>query len=634
MSETRKLAAILASDVVGYSRLAGADEERILARLRTLRSDVIDPTISVHHGRVVKRTGDGSIVEFRSVVDAVRCAIEVQYAMIERNAGVAPDKRIEFRIGIHLGDVVEESDGDLMGDGVNIAARLEGVAKPGAICLSEQAYWQVKGRLDLAVADLGQTQLKNIAEPIRVYSLQVGVPASPKARGIFARWPALAAAFVVALLAAGGYSWHSGLASRMLSASVAKDKLATAPRSSIVVLPFENLSGDPEQEYFADGLTDDLTTDLSHIPGSFVIARNTAFTYKGKAVDAKEIGRELGVRYVLEGSVRGAGETVEVNAQLISTETGAHVWADRFEGERNKLGELQVEFVARLANSLGVELVRAEALRAIRERPNNPNAVDLVIRGWAAWDKGFTAANVNEAIGDFERALQLDPKYPMAKIGLAEGLVERVIGTMGGNKAIDLPHAEALVTSALSEQPDNALAHFVKANLAFARRQFNDMLSELDVAIEDDRNFAAAYNQRGVAHTLLGRAKEAIPEIETALRLSPRDPSRNAWEFNMCNAYSFLAEWEKAVEWCQKSIATNAGHWPPYAGLAAANSWLGHDAEAKAAVASLLKLKPRLTVQQLTSLKLSDDPQFLREVQPIVEGLRKAGLPEGDAKTN
>jgi adenylate cyclase len=631
MTESRKLAAILAADVVGFSRLAGADEDRTLARLRALRSDLIDPTIAVHNGRVAKRTGDGAIVEFRSVVDAVRCAIEIQHAMAERNAGVPEDRRIVFRIGVHLGDVVEESDGDLMGDGVNVAARLEGICEPGCVCLSEDAYRQVKGRLDLAVTDLGPTQLKNIADPIRVYSLQVGVPAPPKARGLSVRLPALAAALAVALLAAGFYAWHSWLASHVLGASVAADKLATAPRNSIVVLPFENLSGDPEQEYFADGLTDDLTTDLSHIPGSFVIARNTAFTYKGKAVDAKEIGRELGVRYVLEGSVRRAGETVEVNAQLISTETGAHIWADRFEGERGKVGELQAEFVTRLAHSLDVALLRAENLRAMRERPNNPNAVDLLLRGWATWDKGFTAANVNEAIGYWERALQLDPNYTTAKIALAEGLVERIIGVMGGNRAVDLPRAEALVASALSDQPDSAQAHFAKANLAFARGQFNDMLPELNVAIENDQNFAGAYNQRGVAYTLLGRAKEAIPEIETALRLSPRDPTRNAWEFNMCNAYALLAEWEKAVEWCQKSIATNAGFWLPYVDLAAANSWLGQDAEAKAAVASLLKLKPGLTMQQLMGLKFSGDPQFLRELQPIAEGLRKAGLPEGEA---
>jgi adenylate cyclase len=270
MSETRKLAAILVSDVVGYSRLAGADEDRILARLRTLRSDLIDPTIAVHHGRIVKRTGDGSIIEFRSVVDAVNCAIEVQRAMVERNAEVAPDKRIEFRIGIHLGDVVEESDGDLMGDGVNIAARLEGVAKPGAVCLSEQAYWQVKSRLDLKVTDLGATELKNIAEPIRVYSLEGGRPADAK--------PATAPA----------------------------PEKSAPPRLSIVVLPFANIGGDSKQEHFVDGVTESLTTDLSRIRSAVVIARDTAFTYKGKPLDVKTIGRDLNVRYVLRAAFSGA----------------------------------------------------------------------------------------------------------------------------------------------------------------------------------------------------------------------------------------------------------------------------------------------------------------------------------------
>ena len=428
--------------MVGYSRIAGADEDRILARLRTLRSDLIDPTIAVHHGRVVKRTGDGAIVEFCSVVDAVNLAIEVQRAMVERNAGVAPDKRIEFRIGIHLGDVVEEADGDLMGDGVNIAARLEGVAEPGAICLSEDAYRQVKGPLDLAVTDLGPIQLKNIAEPVRVYSLEVGQPAqakpaatvvaaksesapnSPKPRA-FLRWPALAAVLALALLAMGAFAWRAGYAPRFMTASV-DDKLAHAPRLSIVVLPFENMSGDKEQDYFADGITDDLTTDLSHLPDSFVIARNTAFTYKGKSVDVKAIGREFGVRYVLEGSVRRLGEKVEINAQLISTQTGAHVWADRFDGERNKLSELQVDVVSRLANSLGVELVRAEAMRSMRERPNNPDAVDLVMRARA---KGYSTANNkpmnSDMIGLYEQALGLDPQNEPAMVGLSFALNER-----------------------------------------------------------------------------------------------------------------------------------------------------------------------------------------------------------------
>ena len=295
MAETRKLAAILVSDVAGYSRLAGSDEDRILARLRALRSDLIDPTIAVHNGRVVKRTGDGALVEFRSVVDAVRCAIEVQNGMVERNAGLPPERRIEFRIGIHLGDVVEESDGDLMGDGINIAARLEGIAKPGAICLSEDAYRQVKARLDLAVSDLGTTQLKNIAEPLRVYSLEVAKPAQAK--------PAA----------------QSGHAAPEEPSAL----LALPDRPSIAVLAFQNMSGDPEQEYFADGMVEDIIAGLSRIKWLFVIARNSSFVYKGKAVDVRQVGRELGVRYVLEGSVRKAGDSVRITAQLLEAETGS-----------------------------------------------------------------------------------------------------------------------------------------------------------------------------------------------------------------------------------------------------------------------------------------------------------------------
>ena len=314
--------------MVGYSRLAGADEDRTLARLRALRSDLIDPTISVHHGRIVKRTGDGSVIEFRSVVDAVRCALEVQHAMVERNAGVAPEKRIEFRIGIHLGDVVEESDGDLMGDGVNIAARLEGICKPGAVCLSEDAYRQVSGRLDMAVTDLGQTELKNIERSIRVYSLQVGVPAQakpateatpaePKKRSMLA--PLVAGIVALVVVAAG--AWYFLGANRI--AITGLNAPAPPAHLSIVVLPFTNLSNDPAQDYFADGITENLTTDLSRIRNSFVIARNTAFTFKGKALDAKEIGKELGVRYVLEGSVQRDQNRMRVNAQLIDAQSGA-----------------------------------------------------------------------------------------------------------------------------------------------------------------------------------------------------------------------------------------------------------------------------------------------------------------------
>ena len=309
MSEIRKLAAILVADVVGYSRLAGTDEERTLARLRGLRSDLIDPAIAAHHGRIVKRTGDGAVVEFRSAVDAVRCAIEVQNGMVERNAGLPDGRRIEFRIGVHIGDVVEESDGDLMGDGVNIAARLEGIAEPGEVCLSEDAYRQVKTRLDLLVSDLGARELKNIAEPVRVYSLQVGArrEAPPT----------------------------------VVPAPAQPVRQAPSDKPSIAVLPFANMSGDAEQEYFADGISEDIITALSKLSQLFVIARNSTFTFKGKSVHVSEIGKSLGVRYVLEGSVRKSGQRVRITAQLIDATTGGHLWAERFDRDLTDIFAVQ-----------------------------------------------------------------------------------------------------------------------------------------------------------------------------------------------------------------------------------------------------------------------------------------------------
>ena len=419
MAETRKLAAILAADVVGYSRLAGSDEDRTLARLRALRSDLIDPTIAVHHGRVVKRTGDGILVEFRSVVDAVRCAIEVQNGMVERNAGLPPERRIEFRVGIHLGDVVEESDGDLMGDGVNIAARLEGIAKPGAICLSEQAYWQVKSRLDLAVSDLGPTQLKNIAEPVRVYSLQVGVPAQSKT-------------------------------------VTSEPHKPPPPRLSVVVLPFANIGGDPEQEYFVDGVTESLTTDLSRIRGSFVIARNTAFTYKGKHIDVKQIGRDLGVRYVLEGSVQRGGNRMRVNVQLIDAETGNHLWAERFDKPVADLFDMQDEIVARLASQLGTQLIEAEARRA--ERAPLPDSMDLYFQGMACVNKGSTPENMAQARGYFERALALDLGNIEALVGSAGVDLASIGNFLTDDRAARAATAEAALTKVLSLAPNHALA--------------------------------------------------------------------------------------------------------------------------------------------------------------------------------
>ena len=472
MAGTRKIAAILVSDVVGYSRLAGADEDRTLSRLRGLRSDLIDPAIDAHHGRIVKRTGDGSIIEFRSVVDAVRCAVEIQTGLIERNAGLPPEKRIEFRVGVHLGDVVEESDGDLMGDGVNIAARLEGIAKPGAICLSEDAYRQVKGRLDLAVTDLGPTALKNIAERIRVYSLQIGAPAramrAEPNRALSFALLALGIATLAVLAAAS--AWYLLGANRTppltITAPAPGASNTAAPAQSahlsIVVLPFKNLSGDPAQDYFVDGITDNLTTDLSRIRNSFVIASTTAFTYKSKTVDAKEIGKELGVRYVLEGSAQRDGNRMRVNAQLIDAETGAHLWAERFEDEVGDLFKLQDQVVARLDNTLGLQLVKAEAARGTHS--NNPDVVDLTMRGNALFQlQPLTKDNNAAARTSFEQALKIDPNDVGALTGDAVAhLHEKQMGWTRPEtdyEAKILGQAERAIALA----PNSELPYYVKS---------------------------------------------------------------------------------------------------------------------------------------------------------------------------
>ena len=591
MAETRKLAAILAADVVGYSRLAGADEDRTLARLRALRSDLVDPTIAVHHGRVVKRTGDGSLIEFRSVVDAVRCAIEMQNGMVERNAGLPPERRIEFRIGIHLGDVVEESDGDLMGDGVNIAARLEGIAKPGAICLSEDAYRQVKARLDLAVSDLGATQLKNIAEPVRVYSLQVGVPAQAK--------PA---------------------------APEKPSSASTPPRLSIVVLPFANLGGDPEQEYFVDGVTESLTTDLSRISGSFVIARNTAFTYKGKHVDVKQIGRELNVRYVLEGSVQRGGNRMRVNVQLIDAETGNHLWAERFDKPLADLFDMQDEIVARLANQLRSELIAVEARRA--ERVHHPESIDLYFRGMASVHIGGSPANLSQARDFFEQAITLDADNVEALVGLAHCDAYLGGGLFGHDRTARLTAAATALDRALSLAPNNASAHQNAGHLMVFTNRATQALSELERALKLDPNLAAGHASIGLAKITLGRAEETERHIDDALRLSPLDVTAYLWVAFAGFAKANLGLDEDAATRLRRAIELNRNYPIAHFWLAAVLARLGRIEEAGRSVRVGLTFDPGYSIRNARAGAMSDNAIYLKQRERIYEAMRKAGVPE------
>jgi TolB-like protein/class 3 adenylate cyclase len=586
----RKLAAILVADMVGYSRLAGADEDRILARLRALRSDLIDPTFAVHHGRIVKRTGDGIIVEFRSVVDAVRCAIEMQNGMLERNAGLPAERRIEFRVGIHLGDVVEETDGDLMGDGVNIAARLEGIAEPGGICLSHAAYEQVRDKLKEHFVDLGDKELKNIARPMRVYAITLG--------------PESAA----------------------LPASASGQSKQRTPHLSIVVLPFTNLSGDPEQEYFVDGVTESLTTDLSRINGFFVIGRNTAFTYKGKPFDVRRIGHELNVRYVLEGSVQRSGIRMRVNVQLIDAETGNHIWAERFDKPVADLFDMQDEIVARLGHPVFSHIISAEARRA--ERTPRPDSMDLCFQARAWWYKGFTPDNLAAARLLYERSLALDPDNVWGLVGIATLDVIVAASFLPDDRAARLVNAEAAVTKALSLAPEHASAHMCMGMVQIHTNRLAEGVRETERALELSPSLANAHSQIGYAKLLLDKADDTEAHVEEALRLSPHDPFVYLWCALAGAAKFYLGNEEEAVTWLRRSIESNRNHPRSHFLLAAALARLGRLPEARSEVQVGLAVDPTFTIARIRGHALSDIASLVSGQERLVDGLRQAGLPE------
>jgi TolB-like protein/class 3 adenylate cyclase/Tfp pilus assembly protein PilF len=593
MVETRKLAAVLAADVVGFSRMAGADEDRTLARLRALRSDLIDPTIAVYKGRMVKRTGDGAIVEFRSVVEAVRCGIEIQNSMVERNIGLPPERRIEFRIGIHLGDVVEESDGDLMGDGVNIAARLEGVAQPGAICLSEDAYRQVKSRLELAISDLGETKLKNIAEPVRVYSLQAGGMVAVKP-------PALNGA-----PAAGG--------------------LTLPDKPSIAVLPFQNMSGDPEQEYFADGMVEDIITALSRFRQLFVIARNSSFVYKGRAVDVKQISRELGVRYVLEGSVRKASNRIRITAQLIDATTAAHLWAERFDGGLEDVFELQDLVTARVVGEIAPKLEQAEIERTRYKPTESLDAYDHYLRGRENLNRGNREA-AESALCHFYRAIQIDPDFALAHAMAAwcylwrkvnGWMVDRVQEIAEGARlarhAVELGDDDALVLT----RGGHALSHFVGDN------DLGIVLT--DRALRLNPNLASACFLGGFLRVWNGDPESAKTYFDRAMRLSPFDPEMYRMQAGLAMAHLFAERFDAATALAEQVFRHLPSFLIAVGIIAAGHALAGRQAEAERAMSQLRYLDPMLRLSNLADwLPIRRPADF----STFANGLRKAGLPE------
>jgi TolB-like protein/class 3 adenylate cyclase len=586
MVTSRKLAAILAADIVGYSRLMGEDEAGTAKAVRDLREAAV-PIVDTHGGRVFKTMGDGIFIEFPSVVSAVECALAIQRMTAERNAGVPIERRLVYRVGVNLGDVIVEGD-DLVGDGVNIASRLEGVAEPGGVCISGSAYEHVRGRIEAEFSDLGEKALKNIARPVRLYAVTGRVAEDDPA---------------VAVVSAG------------------------PPRLSIVVLPFASIGDSAEQGYFVDGVTESLTTDLSRMSGAFVIARNTAFAYKGKPADARQIGRELGVRYVLEGSVQRSGERMRVNVQLIEAESGAHLWAQRFDKPVADLFVMQDEIVARIANELKAEIVSVEARRA--ERTANPDSLDYWLRGFDQINKGVNPESLARARECFSRALEFDPNNVDALVGVV--FVDTIFAQTYAfeNRLQRIAAAEKLVMRALSLAPRNPMAHYCLGVILILTRRAQQGIDELRLTLSLDANFAFAHAHIGFAEILLGRAERAEAHVMEALRLSPRDISAYVWYAFLGIAKLLLGQDQEAIDWLRKSVEANRNYPVAQFHCAAALALAGRIDESRLEMQAGLAGAPDFTVRRYEDGLISDDPRYVAQRERILEGLRLAGMPEG-----
>jgi len=583
----RRLAAILAADVVGYTRLVETDEAGTVARLTTLREDVLAPLIADHGGRIVKLIGDGFLVEFASLVDAVGCAVEWQTAVARHEAELGENRRFSFRIGVNLGDVIVEGD-DLYGDGVNVAARLEGLAEPGGICLSGDAYRQVRGKIEWPVEDLGEREVKNLSEPLRVYRIALE---------------------------------HASLADSPSPGAA----LPLPEKPSIAVLPFTNMSGDPDQDYFADGMVEEIITALSHMRWLFVIARNSSFTYKGRAVDVKQVGRELGVRYVLEGSVRKAGERVRITGQLIDASTSAHLWADRFDGTLEDVFDLQDQVAESVVGAIAPRLEQAEIERAKRKPTESLGAYDYFLRGMASvhtWERDAH----EKALSHFYKAIELDPNFASA-YGMAARCYSwrKACGWMVEPEK-ETAEAVRLARRAAELGRDDALALCTAGMaLAYVAGQLEDGDALIERALALNPNLAWAWMFSGWVKVWLGEPEVGIEREVHAMRLSPHDPH----VFNMQSAVAaghFLAgRYAEALSWAgtAKRAKMNAPLQPLVAAASAALS--GDAGETEIAMAQVRSLAPTLRLSNLKDFVPSRRPEDLAR---WAEGLRKAGLPE------
>jgi adenylate cyclase len=638
MPTVRRLAAILAADVAGYSRLMGADEEGTHERLKAHLRGLIEPKIKEHRGHTVKNTGDGLLAEFPSVVDAVRCAVEVQRGVAERNAETPEDKRLTFRIGVNLGDVIVEEH-DIFGDGVNVAARLEGLAEPGGVCISRVVRDQIRDKLPYPFEDRGEQSVKNIVRSVQVYTLRPeavaelpmsGTPiAVPRRRGNSV-W-AIAAVATPLVLAITWWLWPITTPTPTpMPAGATTGPIVhpfVAPRLSIVVLPFANLSNAPDQQYFADGITEDLTTNLSRIAHSFVISRNTAFTYRNKPVDTKQIGHELGVRYVLEGSVQRSGNRVRVTAQLIDAETDAHLWAERFDRDMGDMFALQNEITSLIAGTLNLELIRAEETRP----SEHPDALDYILRGRAFYLNPPTRESFAKAISLFEHALALDPHSAEAQALLATVLVNRIQNGMTESAAADLARAEGLVDQALAVSPRSAWAHYAKGGVLRGRKRCEDAIPEYETALTLNRNFVAALNGLGWCKLFTGSIEEVIPLEEKAIRLSPRDPNIGYRYLLIGTVHLLQSRTDEAIAWLEKGRSAMPAAPGFRDRLAAAYALRGETERAAAELAEARRLRGDGSFSSIARLRrIYWGVPAVRELYEATyfAGLRKAGVPE------